>query len=110
MSVLVEAISVIIRRDAINAKYPGDWAAFVQAAPNATLCYDNELARIGFMHPQDVGNFIDRLAQHGLTFLVDNKTQDLAVADQQRGLTTECDWLEFAKLPFGKSGGKVSAA
>jgi len=44
-----------------------------------------------------------------LTFLVDNKAQDLGVADQQRGLMTECDWLEFAKLPFGKTGGKVSA-
>jgi hypothetical protein len=109
MAVLVEAISVITRRDAIDAKYPGGWAAFVQAAPNSTLCYDSELARIGFMHPQDVERFIVRLTEGGLIFLVDNKAQDLAVADQQRGLMTECDWLEFAKLPFGKTGGKVSA-
>lgn len=109
MAVLVEAISVIVRRDAIQAKYPGGWTAFEWAAPNATLCYDDELARIGFMHPQDVERFVSRLERNGLTFLVGNRAQDLAVADQQRGLMTECEWLEFAKLPFGESGGTVSA-
>jgi hypothetical protein len=109
MAVLVEAISVITRRDAINAKYPGGWAAYVGAAPNGTLCYDAELARIGFMTPQDVQAFISHLTENGLTFLVEDKAQDIAVVDQQHGPTTECDWLEFAKLPFGNVGGKVSA-
>lgn len=109
MAVLVEAISVITRRDAIYAKYPGGWAAYVRAAPNGTFCYDDDLARIGFMAPQDVQAFINHLMESGLTFLVDNKAQDIAVVDQQRGRTTECEWLEFAKLPFGKAGGRVSA-
>lgn len=45
MAVLVEAISVIVRRDAIRGKYPGGWQGFVAAVPNGTLCYDDDLAR-----------------------------------------------------------------
>ena len=109
MAVLVDAISVITRRDAIDAKYPGGWSAFLAGAPNATLCYDDEIARIGFMVPRDVEAFIAHLTDNGLTFLVNDKAEDIAVVDQQRGPTTDCDWLEFAKLPFGQAGGKVSA-
>jgi hypothetical protein len=109
MAVLVEAISAITRRDAINAKYPGGWDAFVSAVPNATLCFDDRIARVGFMIPHDVELFIDRLTQSRLTFLADGKAQDIAVADQQRGLTAECEWLEFGRFPFGSEGGKVSA-
>jgi hypothetical protein len=109
MAVLVEAISVITRRDAIDAKYPGGWPAFVEAAPNATLCYDADLARVGFMAPPDAEAFVNRLTQSGLVFLADSKARDIAVVDQQRGPTTECDWLEFAHLPAGEGGGKVSA-
>lgn len=109
MAVLVEAISVIVRLDAINAKYHGGWESFVRAVPNATLCYDSELARVGLMTPQEVEVFIEQLEQRGLKYLVNNRAQDVGVADQLQGLTTDCSWLVFAKLPYGKSGGNVSA-
>jgi hypothetical protein len=35
MAVLVEGISVIVRRDAIERKLKGGWATFVGAVPNA---------------------------------------------------------------------------
>ena len=108
MAVLVEAISVIVRRDAIDAKYPGGWEAFVEDTPNATLCYDDEIARVGFMAPSDIGTFVNHLERHGLRSLEDGKAVDLAVADQQQGLATECDWLEFGRIELGDSG-KVSA-
>jgi len=109
MAVLVEAISVIIRLSAINEKFSGGWNTFLDCIPNQTLCYDDELARVGFMSPPDVKNFHQLLIDHGLTFVVDNKAIDFAVVDQQRGLTTECEWLEFAKLPFGEEDSKISA-
>jgi hypothetical protein len=49
------------------------------------------------------------LVESGLTFLTQSKAQDMVVADQQRGLTSECEWLEFARSPFGKTGNNVSA-
>lgn len=108
MAVLVEGISVIVRRDAIESKYRGGWSAFVDDVPNPTLCADDEVVRIGFMAPPDVGAYVQRLERNGLRFLDCGKPVDLAIADQQEGLTTECDWLEFGKLEFGTSG-KVSA-
>lgn len=109
MAVLIEAISVVTRRAAINAKYPGAWAAFVDQSPNRTLCYDSDLARVGFMTPTDVGAYVEHLEQHGLAFIVNGTAKDIAVVDQQQGPTIKCEWLEFAQLPFGDSGEKVAA-
>jgi len=67
MAVLVEAISVIVRRKAIDHSYPGGWDAFVAEVPNKTLCADDQLARVGFMTPQDVQNFIRALGDRGQT-------------------------------------------
>ena len=53
MAVLVEAISVIVRVDSINEKFPGGWIGFKDHVPNQTLCADNELARVGFIKALD---------------------------------------------------------
>lgn len=108
MAVLVEAISVIVRRDAIESCYSEGWKGFVRDAPNSTLCADDEIARVGFMDPSDVRSFVLHLELKGLKFLSDGKAVDLAVADQQRGLSTECEWLEFGRLKFGEKG-EISA-
>ncbi len=42
MAVLVEAISVIVRRNSIEKHFIGGWAAFLQTIPNATLCHEDE--------------------------------------------------------------------
>lgn len=108
MAVLAEAISVIVRRDSIAARCRGGWTSFVSDAPNATLCYDDAVARIGFMFPDEVENYIEQLESRGLRFLRAGRATDLAVVDQQRGLTTQCDWLEFARIRWGDEG-RVSA-
>jgi len=109
MAVLIEAISVVVRRGSIDQKYHGGWEAFLRAVPNATMCADGEIVRVGFMDPQDVESFVVDLERHGLRFLDDGKAIDLAVADQQRGLTAQCDWLEFGRVRFGDAEGKVAA-
>jgi hypothetical protein len=58
MSVLIEAISVVMRADELLKKFPGGWDAFKGIVPNQTLCADNEIVRVGFMTPQDVESFI----------------------------------------------------
>ncbi len=109
MAVLVEAISVIVRRDSLEQRTTGGWNAFLSIIPNNTLCADDEIARIGFLTPADVEAFTNMLKDMGLTFTDDRGAVDFAVVDQQRGPTTTCDWLEFGHLPFGESGGKVAA-
>src|SRR5260370_3074825 len=87
MAVLVEAISVVVRRDAIDRAFDGGWRAFVSRLPNATLCTDDQLARVGFMDPKAVENFVKGLEAAGLVFLRSGKCADIAAVDQQRGRT-----------------------
>ena len=58
MAVLVEAISVVVRRVAIDRAFDDGWKAFVSRVPNATLCADDQLARVGFMDLKAVENFL----------------------------------------------------
>jgi len=83
MTVLVEGISVIIKREVIERKFPGGWQAFVRDVPNQTLCADDELARIGFMLPNDVQSYISHLENFGLIFQQNEQAVDMVVADQQ---------------------------
>ena len=109
MAVLVEAISVIVRVQAIHHRYPGGWDAFLQVHPNRTLCSDKELARVGFMIPDDCQSAVDDLGHCGIIFLKEGRSHDLVVADQLRGFTVPCDWADFGRVEIGP-GQIVSAA
>jgi hypothetical protein len=98
MAVLIEGISVVVRRPRIDALYPGGWKGYVSDCPNRTLCADPDLARIGFMDPADVQAFVNRLESLGFVFYRDNDAVDLVVVDQQEGPTTACSWLEFGHV------------
>ena len=113
MAVLVEAISVVLRRDSIDRAFPGGWQRFVTTVPNATLCFDDNIARVGFMNPQDSQDFIDTLWQNGLEWIKvaggQGIAQDFVVVDQQKGLLDPCEWLAFEKVPYGAKGGAIAA-
>jgi len=98
MAVLVEGISVIIRVSEIQNKISGGWEGFKKYVPNRTLCCDNEVVRIGFMTPDDVKDFVEKLESLGLIFQENAEAKDIAVADQIRGITTKCPWLEFGHV------------
>lgn len=98
MAVLVEAISVIVRRDAINELFPGGWERFVEIVPNNTLCFDDELARVGFMSPAGVKDFVGALESNGLRYITDGFAMEIAVVDQMTGPLCNVTWLEFAQL------------
>jgi len=101
---LIEAISVVVRRDAVVWSFRGGWEAFKAIVPNNTFCADTEINRVGFMEPNAARNFIERLEFGGLTFVEDGEAKDLAVVDQQRGPTVDCRWLEFSRFSMGNSG------
>jgi len=108
MAVLIEAISVVVRIDAINNKMEGGWERFKLLIPNSTFCHDDDVARVGFLDPPHVGEFIAELEDCGLQYLDDGAPIDMIVVDQQRGPVIQCGWIEFARI--GIEGGKVSAA
>ncbi|THF65669.1 hypothetical protein E6C76_08895 [Pseudothauera nasutitermitis] len=110
MAVLAEAISVIVRKDAVAQRLPGGTAAFLHAVPNRTLCEDAHLYRIGFLSPDETADFTDLLVTLGLVFLDENGVAtDLAVADQQHGATTACPWLGFGQVELADGPRRVSA-
>ena len=100
MAVLVEAISVVIRGDAIHEDYPGGWMQFQEDAPNDTICADGELVRIGFMDPDSARAYVERLETLGLQYY--SPAYNIEVVDQHRGPTrlderrsSTGDWLEW---------------
>jgi hypothetical protein len=109
LAVLIEAISVVIRADTLLNKFPGGWDAFKGIVPNQTLCADKEIVRVGFMAPQDVASFVKKLQSNGFEFLRSGEAIDIAVADQMRGLTSKCSWLEFGYVNLGSNGPRVAA-
>lgn len=109
MAVLVEGISLVIRRSSLSRLFLGGWQRFLATVPNETLCFDEDLARVGFMSPGDVEGFVYQLEDEGLTFISDDRAVDMTVVDQLRGPTVNTDWLEYARLPLGKTGNRVAA-
>lgn len=109
MAVLVEAISVIVRRPAIAERFKGGWPAFQRAIPNATGCHDDDLVRVGFMSPADVEAFMSVLEAGGLIFRRDGAAVDIAVVDQLRGPTIPAPWLEVGKIELFDPKLKVCA-
>lgn len=98
MAVLIEGISIVIRRKTIDEKYPGGWDGFVEDAPNRTLCADDKIARLGFMDPNDAESYIKGLEKIGFKYIVDGKTSEIAVIDQTRGFMADCNWLEAGRV------------
>ncbi len=110
MSILVEGISVIVKCSAIAANYPGGWNAFARSVPEASLCADRYLARVGFRTPSEAKRFVAELEAHGIIYMEDGKARDLVVADQNRGVPTLCDWADFGQLDWNGDPGKEVTA
>jgi hypothetical protein len=109
MPVLIEAISVVVRKAAISNKLSGGWVEFLQHVPNRTLCFDDDLARVGFMTPDDVRAFVQELEAMGLTYVEGGEARDLAVVDQMAGPMITSTWIEMAQLPVGSGDQTVFA-
>ena len=106
MSVLVEDLTVIVRRVTIDANWPGGTHAYLAAAvvegSSARLtCADDLLTAVSFLSSDDCHAWIDRLEHHGITRIRDNRSADIVCIDQYHGPTTPCDWIEWRHHPDG---------
>lgn len=87
--------------------FHGGWEKFLTTMlENPSFCTDGELVRIGFMSPTEVKHYVDWLEESGLQFNEDmeRSLSDIAVVDQQKGLTKPCEWIEFAHFRKGDEG------
>jgi len=111
MAVLIEGLSVVIRRSAIDGRFQGGWEAFLAQLPRATLCDDGEIARVGFTDSEDCEAFVRALTEAGLDYAdeVNGMARDLAVVDQLAGITLPCEWLEVGSVDLAEGGPRVAA-
>ena len=111
MPVLIETLSVVIKRQAIKEKYPGGFPAFEVNAPFSGpvdfFCADEDLAKVGFMAPSDVGWFCDWMAEYGIG-APEKPTDLVVVAACTEAPTRPCDWIEIIRYQLDE--GVVLAA
>ena len=106
MAVLIEAICVVIKLNSIIRACP-DLMVFKEIIPNNTQCIDQHLVRVGFMVPEDMQAFIDKLESKGLVHLKDDKAIDMVIMDQTKGIIDLCDWIECSKMDLEEEGQSV---
>ena len=100
MSILIEALSLVVRRITLDVSYPGGADAFLEAmcaddCPARRLCSDDKLLSVSFFTPDDATTVVDSLRKHGIVELEGNTLHELAIIDQREGPTLPCDWLEW---------------
>ena len=86
MSILIEAISVIVRNEALAARYPGGVARLRGRLPQSTRSAATAAWReSGFLSPRDVRFFVEMLESHGLVGQHGAASIDIAIVDQNQG-------------------------
>lgn len=94
MAVLIEAWSVIVRRDAVDARFNGKWQSFLSSVPNRTLCFDTKLARVAFMAWGDAEAYMKFLVANGLVQANNEHWLDMVVLNHDAGLEEPAPWLK----------------
>ena len=108
MSVLVEALSVVIRRVTLDAYYPGGTDSYLQLANSEAssarlACADEELTSVSFLRDADAKQWINDLGQHNIIHLSGDESWEIVCVDQRLGPTEPCDWVEWLIHPDGYS-------
>ena len=100
MTILIEAISIVLRCDSIERLRPDGMDRFYSSIPNQTFYSDGSLARVGFMDEQDALGFISCLESLGLVYLQGEKSVDFAIVAQGQEELSRCEWLQRFEIDY----------
>jgi hypothetical protein len=121
MAIEVKCFTVVVRKDTLEAKYPGGVAQYAAACPNRTFQQDKYLTGVSFMGPDEVKYFVESLKAHGLVHIEpadydfdkwflnmitgqsqgnmpDPRLVEIALVDMVNGLwppLSTCEWLKI---------------
>ncbi len=106
MSVLVEAISLIVPRIALDLRYPGGTDGFIAtlAHPSSEqrhFCLDEDILSVSYITPDACDRAALALVNAGLIEVADGQFQEMAIVDQFRGPILQCQWLVWSREPAG---------
>jgi hypothetical protein len=101
MSVLIEAISVVIPRQRLDLKYPGGTAGFMvhaarRSAEHRYVCVDPHLLCLSYFTPDAADRGVAPLVSAGMTDIADDEFMDVAIVDQRHGPILPCRWLVWS--------------
>lgn len=100
MTILIEAISIVVRCDSLEKLGAEALDHFYSSIPNQTYYSDGSLARVGFMDEQDALGFISFLESLGLVHLRNDESIDFAIVLQDQRDSSRCDWLERFEIDY----------
>jgi hypothetical protein len=106
VSVLIEAICVVIPRQRLDLKYPGGTEAFLArsarlSAEHRYLCMDQHLVCLSYFTPDAADRGIVPLVNARMTDIDNDEFGDVAIVDQRHGPILPCMWLDWSKDPKG---------
>ena len=111
MSLVIEAIYLLVRVSTINERLAGGLEAFKTLCPNKTYATDGELAGCGFMSIEDLNHFAVRLVENGFSREIDEPYSDMVLADMKDGLRAPTSWCVFERIPYpGRPGLTLATA
>ena len=98
MAILVDRLSLIVRKDSIAALLPGGRKQLEALAGTSSVCSDHQLVRVGCINAYAARTLLVELQSFGFSYLRGGKAVDMVVCDPQWGLFVPCDWLQFTCL------------
>jgi hypothetical protein len=106
MSVLVEALSLVVPRKVLDVSYPGGADSFVQhmSEPDAScrcVCADDKLVSASFIDSSAAAALAHKLTDLGMIQVDDHQFVEFAFVDQAVGPTMPCGWLEWKRHEDG---------
>lgn len=98
MAILIEGLTVVIRKAALDQKFNGGAKRFETGMAEDIHCSDADLFCLHLSSPEEVGALIGWCEDQNLTFMREGKCIDIVVIDQRTGVTTNCDWIECTQV------------
>ena len=100
MTILIEAISIVVRCDSLERLGVEGVNHFYSSIPNQTFYSDGSLARVGFMDESDALGFISCLESLGLVYLRGEESVDFAIVAQGQEELSRCEWLQRFEIDY----------
>lgn len=106
MSVLIEAVSLVVPRVLLELRYPDGKNGFFaeMSRPSAEaryVCADCHLVSASFFTPEAAERAAAVLVSAGMLDVEDDQYRDFALVDQKYGPLLHCHWLIWSPHPTG---------
>lgn len=106
MSVLIEAVSLVVPRLLLELRYPGGTDGFFteMSRPSAEaryVCADCHLVSASFFTPEAADRAAAVLVSAGMADVENDQYRDFVIVDQKYGPLLHCHWLIWSPHPTG---------